>query len=62
MKSLEEVGAARSGVIDEDSNILAGNGTFEALSAVGIDKVRVVEASGFAIRRRAQHQVPSGVP
>lgn len=45
-KSLREVGAARSGVIDEDGVILAGNGTYEALAAAGIEKVKVVEADG----------------
>jgi len=43
---LKEVGAARSGVIDEDGRILAGNATFEALGRAGIDKVIVVPASG----------------
>ena len=45
-KSLRSVGAARSGVIDEDGTILAGNGTYEALAAAGIDRVKVVEADG----------------
>ncbi len=44
--ALREVGAARSGVIDEEGNILAGNGTYEALSEAGIEKVKVVEADG----------------
>lgn len=44
--SLRQVGAARSGVIDEDGVILAGNGTYEALAAAGIEKVKVVEADG----------------
>lgn len=44
--SLREVGAARSGVIDEDGNILAGNGTWEALAEAGIERVKVVEADG----------------
>jgi len=44
--SLREVGAARSGVIDEDGNILAGNGTYEALSEAGIEKVKIVQADG----------------
>lgn len=54
-ESLQAVGAARSIVIDEDGTILAGNGTVEAAGAVGIDRVRVVEASGneiIAVRRR----------
>lgn len=44
--SLQQVGAARSGVIDDDGMILAGNGTYEALASVGIERVRVVEADG----------------
>ena len=44
--SLREVGAARSGVIDEKGNILAGNGTYEALSEAGIEKVKIVQADG----------------
>lgn len=52
--SLRKVGGARSIVIDEDNVILAGNGTVLAAAAVGIDKVRVVEATGdeiIAVRR-----------
>ena len=45
-KALQEVGAARSGVIDEDGNILAGNGTYEALSQAGIENIKIVEAEG----------------
>ena len=44
--SLRSVGAARSGVVDEDGIILAGNGTYEALVNAGIEKVRVVETDG----------------
>lgn len=44
--ALHEVGAARSGVIDEDGRILAGNATFEALAEAGIERVRVVETDG----------------
>lgn len=44
--SLRQVGAARSGVIDEDGVILAGNGTYEALASAGIERVRVVETDG----------------
>ncbi len=53
-KSLEEVGAARSIVIDEDNVILAGNGLVEAAGMVGIEDIRIVEASGneiIAVRR-----------
>ncbi len=45
-KAIREVGAARSGVIDEDGNILAGHGTAEAMAEAGIEKVRVVDAEG----------------
>lgn len=44
--SLRRLGAARSGVIDENGVILAGNGTYDALRAVGIDKVKVVPTDG----------------
>ena len=44
--SLRKVGAARSGVIDENGVILAGNGTYEALARAGIEKVKVIEADG----------------
>lgn len=42
-ESLAEFGPARSGVVDEDLNIIAGNGTAEGLAAAGITRVRVVE-------------------
>jgi hypothetical protein len=45
-KSLTEVGAARSIVIDEADTILAGNATVEAAAKVGIERVRVVEVEG----------------
>jgi hypothetical protein len=44
--ALHEVGAARSGVIDENGTILAGNATYEALAEAGIERVKVVEADG----------------
>lgn len=53
--SLQEVGAARSIVIDEDGRILAGNGTVEAAAEAGITRVQVVDADGetiVAVRRR----------
>lgn len=53
--ALNEVGAARSIVIDEGGNILAGNGTVEAAAQAGITRVKVVEADGneiVAVRRR----------
>ena len=44
--SLREVGAARSIVIDEDGNILAGNGTVQAAKDAGLTKLQVVEVDG----------------
>ena len=46
VEALQEVGAARSGVIDEDGRILAGNATWQALAEAGIERVKVVEADG----------------
>lgn len=54
-KSLQEVGAARSIVIDENNNILAGNGTVEAAGNAGIENMQIVETDGneiVAVRRR----------
>jgi len=48
-KSLHDVGAARSIVIDENNVILAGNGVIEAAAAAGIENVRVIEATGNEI-------------
>lgn len=53
-RSLREVGAARSIVIDEDNVILAGNATVDAAAQAGIERVRVVDADGeeiIAVRR-----------
>lgn len=53
--SLREVGAARSIVIDEDDNVLAGNGVLQAARSAGITRVQVVEVDGetlVAVRRR----------
>ena len=53
-ESLQQVGAARSIVIDENGVILAGNGTVEAAGQIGIYRVRIIEASGdeiIAVRR-----------
>lgn len=52
--ALQEIGAARSIVIDDEGNILAGNGTVEAAAQAGIERVRVVDADGeeiIAVRR-----------
>lgn len=53
-EALQEVGAARSIVIDEHGQILAGNGTVDAATKAGITKLRVVDADGdtiIAVRR-----------
>lgn len=54
-ESLKRYGAARSIVIDETDRILAGNGTIDAASRSGIDKVRIIETDGdeiIAVRRK----------
>jgi len=54
-ESLQEVGAARSIVIDENNIVLAGNGVLEAAGNAGITRLRVVEADGheiIAVRRK----------
>jgi len=53
-ESLKRYGAARSIVIDESNRILAGNGTIDAASRSGIDKIRIIETDGdeiIAVRR-----------
>lgn len=55
VSSLQEVGGARSIVIDEDNIILAGNGVIEAAGIAGIENVRVIEADGneiIAVKRK----------
>lgn len=52
--ALQQVGAARSIVIDENNVIMAGNGVTEAAAEAGITKVRVIDAEGdelIAVRR-----------
>src|SRR5687767_1127910 len=52
--ALQQVGAARSIVIDEANVILAGNGVTEAAAEAGITKLRVIDAAGdelIAVRR-----------
>jgi len=52
--ALRDVGAARSIVIDETGEVLAGNGVLEAAPAAGISKVRIVDVDGdtiVAVRR-----------
>ena len=52
--ALQDVGAARSIVVDEDNVILAGNGVATAAAQAGITTVRVIDADGaelIAVRR-----------
>jgi ParB-like chromosome segregation protein Spo0J len=52
--SLQEVGTARSIVVDEDGVVLAGNATVQAAHQAGINRVRVVDTDGselVAVRR-----------
>jgi ParB-like chromosome segregation protein Spo0J len=52
--SLQEVGAARSIVVDEDGVILAGNATVTAAAQAGIHRVRIIDTDGselVAVRR-----------
>jgi len=53
--SLKDVGAARSIVIDERNEILAGNGVLAGAAEAGLTKLQIVEADGdtiIAVRRR----------
>jgi hypothetical protein len=52
--ALKDVGAARSIVIDERNEVLAGNGLLEAAQQTGISRVKVIDADGdtiIAVRR-----------
>ena len=52
--ALQEVGAARSIVIDEKGVVLAGNATIKAAGQAGLGRVEVVDADGseiIAVRR-----------
>ena len=52
--ALQEVGAARSIVIDEKGVVLAGNATIKAAGQAGLARVKVVDADGseiIAVRR-----------
>lgn len=52
--SLQSVGVSRSIVIDENNEILAGNGTIAAAAKAGITKLQIVDADGetiIAVRR-----------
>ena len=48
-ESLRRYGAARSIVIDEETRVLAGNGTIDGAKAAGISNVRVIETDGDEI-------------
>jgi hypothetical protein len=53
--ALQHVGAARSIVIDETNEVLAGNGVVEAARSRGMTKLQVVDVDGdtiVAVRRR----------
>lgn len=45
-QSLQRFGAARSVVVDQDGQLIAGGQTFKAAREMGMDKVRVVEVTG----------------
>ena len=54
-KSLRENGAGRSILLDKDNNIIAGNGVVEAAGQIGLEKVKIVEATGdeiIAVKRK----------
>lgn len=48
-RSLEEFGACRSIVIDENNIVRAGNGTLEEAGQLGIEKAIIIEADGNTI-------------
>lgn len=48
-KSLKELGAGRSILIDKNNNIIAGNGIVEAAGQAGFEKVKIVETDGTEI-------------
>ena len=53
-ESINKVGTARSIVIDENDEILAGNATVEAAIEAGVENVRVIDVDGtelVAVRR-----------
>jgi hypothetical protein len=53
-ESLDQLGAARSIVIDENNEVLAGNGVLDAAIEVGITNLQIVDADGktlVAVRR-----------
>lgn len=48
-KSLRELGAGRSILLDKDNNIIAGNGIVEAAGSVGLENVKIIETTGDEI-------------
>ena len=48
-KSLKQLGAGRSIVLDRNNNIIAGNGVVEAAGNIGMDEVQIVESDGTKI-------------
>lgn len=60
-KSLRELGAGRSIVVDKDNNIIAGNGIAEAAINAGITNTRVVETQGkeLVVVKRTDMQLES---
>lgn len=48
-KSLRELGAGRSILIDKDNNIIAGNGVVETAGNIGLDDLQIVESDGSKI-------------
>lgn len=45
-KSLQELGAGRSILVDKNGNIIAGNKTAEAAASIGLDNTVIVETDG----------------
>ena len=66
-QSLEQYGAARSIVIDENNRILAGNGTIAGAKAAGIRNLKIIEAEiirdeyGLAMSSRNRLLSKSGI-
>src|SRR5678816_4482021 len=59
-QSLQYIGAARSIVIDENNEILAGNGVVTAAAKAGITDVEVIDVSGneiVAVRRSGLDEI-----
>lgn len=48
-KSLRELGAGRSVLLDKNNRIIAGNKTIENAAAIGLDNVIIVETTGDQI-------------